>query len=329
MVLVHGVQIWLRQQGEAAANCISNWIKEAFHAALEFWRLGTPSAVMPGVTDVGMVALGSGPPSLQVLDVSNCRKLTDKGLVAVAKGCCNPKSLHLAALVDGCRHTKFLDVNKCSKIEDIGVSSIVSCCSSSLRTLKLLDCYDVGDESILSLADSCKNLKTLIVGGCRNFSDESMKVLAIARSDTLRHLRLDWCSNISHASVSCILSGIGLLLKFCKSLQNLDVSSCPNITKTVCEQVGGDGANVMMIHQVPPQGYVSMPVKQLVRFSRVFLPAGKSKTVPYYLNICKSLNVVTGSDYTVVPYGQHTITVGDGDGSVSFPFEVVVAALFW
>ncbi|KAL5983006.1 hypothetical protein ACLOJK_017086 [Asimina triloba] len=274
------------------------------------------------VTDAGMVALGSGLPSLQVLDVTNCRKLTDKGLVAVAKGCCNLKSLHLAgcrlvtdgllevlskhcphleelgflgcinitssglsALVDGCRHIKFLDVNKCSKIEDIGVSSIVSCCSSSLRTLKLLDCYEVGDESILSLADSCKNLKTLIVGGCRNISDESMKVLAIARSDTLRHLRLDWCSNISDASVSCILSncrnlealdisccpeitdvafsglergeseaclrvlkacncpkitvsGIGLLLKFCKSLQYLDVSSCPNITKTVCEQAG-------------------------------------------------------------------------------------------
>ncbi|KAL5981647.1 hypothetical protein ACLOJK_015710 [Asimina triloba] len=29
-------------------------------------------------------------------------------------------------------------------------------------------------------------------------------------------------------------------------------------------QVGGDGAHVVMVHQVPPQGYVSMPVKQLV-----------------------------------------------------------------
>ncbi|KAL5999526.1 hypothetical protein ACLOJK_037811 [Asimina triloba] len=83
-----------------------------------------------------------------------------------------------------------------------------------------------------------------------------------------------------------------------------------------------DGAHVVMIYQVPPKDYAGMPVKQLVRFSRVFLPAGKSKTVPYNLNICKSLKVVTGSAYTAVPCGHHTIMVGDGDGSVSFPFEV-------
>ncbi|XP_058097821.1 F-box/LRR-repeat protein 4 [Magnolia sinica] len=275
-----------------------------------------------GVTDSGMMALGNSLPSLQALDVSNCRKLTDKGLVAVTKGCCNLKSLQLvgcksvtdgllealskncchleelglhgcvnitnsglSSLVDGCCRIKFLDVNKCSKIGDIGVSRVASSCSSSLRTLKLLDCFEVGDESILSLADSCKDLETLVIGGCRYVSDESIKALALACNHSLRNLRLDWCSNISDSSVSCILSncrnlevldiaccneitdmafrglerggseahlkvlkasncpkitvsGIGVLLEFCKSLEHLDVTSCPHVTKAGCEQAG-------------------------------------------------------------------------------------------
>ncbi|KAL5981648.1 hypothetical protein ACLOJK_015711 [Asimina triloba] len=83
-----------------------------------------------------------------------------------------------------------------------------------------------------------------------------------------------------------------------------------------------DGAHVVMIYSVPPEGYIGTPAKQLVWFSREVVPAGKSKTVPYHLNICKSLKVVTGSAYSVVPYGQHTIMVGDGDQSISFPFHV-------
>ncbi|KAL0662399.1 hypothetical protein Bca4012_099236 [Brassica carinata] len=39
-----------------------------------------------------------------------------------------------------------------SNVGDAGVSSVAKACASSLKTLKLLDCYKVGDESISSLA---------------------------------------------------------------------------------------------------------------------------------------------------------------------------------
>ncbi|CAI0415384.1 unnamed protein product [Linum tenue] len=276
-----------------------------------------------GITDRGVTSIGQGLPALQSLDVSYCRKLTDKGLTAVAEGCPNLKSLHLAGcrfitdeilkslstyctnleelglqgcsnitdsgledLVAGCRRIQFLDINKCSNVGDSGISSVSKACSASLRTLKLLDCYKVGDESIFSLARHCVNLETLIIGGCRDISDESMKSLANSCGRSLRNLRMDWCLNVSDSSLGCILSecrklealdigccevitdaafegfgmgdengmklkvlkvsncpkitvsGISLVLGKCRSLEYLDVRSCPFVTKLECDEAG-------------------------------------------------------------------------------------------
>ncbi|CAK7337845.1 unnamed protein product [Dovyalis caffra] len=275
-----------------------------------------------GISDKGMMSVGGGLSSLQSLNVSYCRKLTDKGLLAVAKGCQDLRSLHLngckfitdevlsalskncpnlqelglqgctsvtdsglANLVSGCRRIHFLDINKCSNVGDSGISNVSEACSSSLKTLKLLDCFRVGDKSILSLARFCKNLETLVVGGCRDISDESIKSLATSCGNSLKNLRMDWCLNISDSSLSCILTecrnlealdvgccgevtdaafhglgtmetimrlkvlkisncpkitvtGIGMLLDKCNSLEYLDVRSCPHITKSGCDEAG-------------------------------------------------------------------------------------------
>ncbi|PIA35404.1 hypothetical protein AQUCO_03500052v1 [Aquilegia coerulea] len=274
-----------------------------------------------GVTDAGMVALGNGLSYLQSLDISHCRKVTDKGLEAIAKGC-NLRSLNLAGckfitdkllqslaencssleelglqgcnkitdmglaiLVNGCRQIKSLDVSKCNNVGNAGVSSVSKACSSYLLTFRLLDCYKIGDDSIFSLAQSCKNLETLVIGGCRDISDESLKSLVLACNHSLKYLRMDWCLNVSDTSLSCVLSqcrslealdigcceeitdmafrnigsegfesrlkflrvsncpkitvsGIGVLLEACKSLEYLDVRSCPNVTKVSCYQAG-------------------------------------------------------------------------------------------
>ena len=212
-----------------------------------------------------MVAIGTGLSSLQSLDVSYCRKLTDKGLIVVAGGCPNLVSLHLTGcrlvtdevlqalsknchnleelglqgctnirdsgltdLVSGCHGINFLDVNKCSNIGDIGVSSVSEACASSLKTLKLLDCYKIGDPSILSIARFCKNLETLIIGGCRDITDESIQLLATACENCLKNLRMDWCLNISNSSLSCILTQ-------CRKLEALDIGCCEELTDSAFE----------------------------------------------------------------------------------------------
>ncbi|KAG5241668.1 hypothetical protein OIU76_024838 [Salix suchowensis] len=275
-----------------------------------------------GISDKGMMSIGGGLSSLQSLNVSYCKKLTDKGLSAVAEGCQDLQVLHLdgckfvtdkvlkalskncpnlqelglqgctrvtdcglADLVSGCRWIHFLDINKCSNVGDSGISNVSEACSSSLKTLKLLDCFRVGDGSILSLARFCKNLETLIIGGCRDISDESIKSLATSCGSSLKNLRMDWCLNISNSSLSRVLAecrnlealdircceevtdaafhglgtmgtemrlkvlkisncqkitvtGIGMLLDKCNSLEYLDVRSCPYITKSGCDEAG-------------------------------------------------------------------------------------------
>lgn len=228
-----------------------------------------------GITDVGLMAIGRNLSHLQSLDVSYCRKLTDKGLSAIAESCCDLRSLHLAGcrsvndkvlealsknchnleelglqgctyitdsgltfLVKGCQRMKFLDINKCSNISDIGVCSVSISCSCSLKTLKLLDCYKVGDESVLSLAQFCKNLETLIIGGCRDISDESVKSLAIAAcSHSLKNLRMDWCLNISDLSLNCIFCN-------CRNLEALDIGCCEEVTDAAFQGLNKGGSKL-------------------------------------------------------------------------------------
>ncbi|KAL3824288.1 hypothetical protein ACJIZ3_020317 [Penstemon smallii] len=227
-----------------------------------------------GITDKGITEIGTKLRSLQSLDVSYCRKLTDKGLSAVAMGCHNLTSLHLAGcrfvtdallsalsmscnkledlgfegctsltdsgltvLVEGCKSLKHLDFNKCSNIGDLGISSISKACSSSLLTLKLLDCCKVGDDSILSLATHCKNLETLVIGGCRNISDEPIKSLAAACSSSLKNMRMDWCLNVSDISLDCIFL-------LCKKLEVLDVGCCEEITDVAFQGLGNEDSKL-------------------------------------------------------------------------------------
>ncbi|CAK9139106.1 unnamed protein product, partial [Ilex paraguariensis] len=221
--------------------------------------------VFTGITDAGVAVIGSGLSFLQSLDVSDCRKLTDKGLSALVEGCRDLRTLHVSAcrfvtdellralskychkleelslqgcanitdagltvLVDGCQRIKHLDVNKCSKVGDVGISSVSKACSSSLITLKLLDCYKVGDESILSLAKYCRNIETLIIGGCQAISNDSVKSLAAACYQSLKRLRMDWCLNVSDSSLNSILSQ-------CSNLELLDIGCCEKVTDAAFE----------------------------------------------------------------------------------------------
>lgn len=215
-----------------------------------------------------MQSIGGKLSSLQFLDVSYCRKLTDKGLSAVVEGCTDLRSIHLTCckfvtdkllqalskncpglqelglqgctnitndgltdLVRGCKRIQFLDINKCSGVGDTGICNLSKACSSHIKTLKMLDCCRVGDESITSIAMFCNNLETLIIGGCREITDVSMKSLVSACKNSLKILRMDWCLNISDSSLSCILNE-------CRSLEALDIGCCEEITDAAFQGLG-------------------------------------------------------------------------------------------
>lgn len=108
------------------------------------------------------------------------------------------------------------------KVSDVGVSSICRACSR-LKTLKLMDCYEIGDGTILSLAKFCGNLETLNIVGSEDVSADAMKTLATACGSSLKILSMDGCPNVSDYLVSCILCQ-------CRNLEALGVRCCEELT---------------------------------------------------------------------------------------------------
>ncbi|GER55325.1 F-box/LRR-repeat protein 4 [Striga asiatica] len=225
-----------------------------------------------GITDKGMDAIGCGLPLLESLDISECRKVGDKGLSSVANGSRNLRSIRaagcrlvtdallkalsmscthlqeldlakcsnlsdsgLALLVEGCKRLRHLNLNKCTNIGDFGICKVAEACNSWLSTLELLDCFRIGDESIHAIAKYCNNLETLVVGGCRDVSNEAVKTLAFAACQTsLKSLRMDWCPNVSDESLDGVLA-------LCTKLEVLDVGCCEQVTDGAFRSLQSNG----------------------------------------------------------------------------------------
>lgn len=81
-----------------------------------------------------------------------------------------------------------------------------------------------------------------------------------------------------------------------------------------------EGHEVVLVYDVPPEHIKGAPLKQLIAFKKVTVPAGESRTVKFDLNVCKSLQIVDYNAYQLLPSGEHTIVIGDG--VTSFPIRV-------
>ncbi|KAG4998706.1 hypothetical protein JHK84_029749 [Glycine max] len=86
-----------------------------------------------------------------------------------------------------------------------------------------MDCYEIGDGTILSLAKFCGNLETLNIVGSEDVSADAMKTLATACGSSLKILSMDGCPNVSDYLVSCILCQ-------CRNLEALGVRCCEELT---------------------------------------------------------------------------------------------------
>ncbi|OAY62546.1 putative beta-D-xylosidase 2 [Ananas comosus] len=148
-------------------------------------------------------------------------------------------------------------------------------------------------------------------------------------------------SNYTYGGVRCFSCSVTISLdstEFCKPLsykEEVNASTCPalKIDELPCKEtiefdVGvtnhgtRGGSNVVIVYSKPPAEVADAPLKQVVGYQRVFVPAGGTAKVHFSLNACKALGLVEKTAYTVLPSGTSTIVVGDGDVAVSFPVEV-------
>ncbi|GKU90895.1 hypothetical protein SLEP1_g4839 [Rubroshorea leprosula] len=222
------------------------------------------------VTDEALKAISRHCPNLEDLGLCRCTKITDSGLADLVNGCHHIRFLDInkcsnvgdtgiSSLAKACSSSlKTLKMLDCYKVGDEAILSLAKFCEN-LETLMFSGCQDISDESMKSLAMSCKNsLKNLRMNWCLNISDSSLSCI-LTHCENLEAVDIECCAEVTDAAFQNLengeielhlkvlkvsncpkitVLGIGILLNKCNSLEYLDVSSCPHISKEGCDEAG-------------------------------------------------------------------------------------------
>jgi len=201
--------------------------------------------------------------SLTSLNLSRCLKMSDAGIIGMARNCPNLQSLSLCALqeitdegvvkiAEYCPHLREIDLSLCSKITDTSVMHLARSCPGLTKCV-LFNCNLVTDMGVITLLGCCPQLRHVNVSCCVRLTDRSFE--DIARScPSLRHLFLEEC-NLSEAGLMYIkdcanlktlkmgyskaLSDVVLeqLAEGCPHIRDLDLSYCNKISSTCLSRV--------------------------------------------------------------------------------------------
>ncbi|XP_027094957.1 probable beta-D-xylosidase 5 [Coffea arabica] len=127
--------------------------------------------------------------------------------------------------------------------------------------------------------------------------------------------------------------------QFCRDLNYTDGAKAPACPGVLIDDINSDNLNIefevkvanvgerdssesLLIYWVPPQAIVDAPIKQLVAFEKVFVPAGESVKAKFNLNAGKNLGLIDYKGYNILASGEHTIVIGENDAS--FPLHIEI-----
>ena len=134
------------------------------------------------------------------------------------------------------------------------------------------------------------------------------------RSLNIKLHKLQHCRNVNYSASAYKPMCPAVLIEDLKCHDNIEF-------EVQVKNVGRrDGSEVVMVYRVPPEGIVGAPMKELITFKRVSVAAGRSKTIKFVVNACKSLGIVDYTANHLLPAGRHTLMIGDG--AVSFPVNI-------
>ncbi|RAL09945.1 uncharacterized protein BO97DRAFT_436449 [Aspergillus homomorphus CBS 101889] len=167
------------------------------------------------LSDKGVSDLVEGNRHLQALDVSDLRHLTDHTLHTVAKNC--PR-------------LQGLNITNCIKVTDESLIVVSRNCRQ-IKRLKLNGVAQVTDKSILSFAQSCPAILEIDLHDCKLVTNQSITAL-MTTLQTLRELRLAHCSEIDDMAFLELPPHISL-----DSLRILDLTSCENVKDAAVERI--------------------------------------------------------------------------------------------
>ncbi|KAE8352031.1 hypothetical protein BDV28DRAFT_158244 [Aspergillus coremiiformis] len=221
------------------------------------------------LTDKGVSDLVEGNRQLQALDVSDLRSLTDHTLYTVAKNCPRLQGLNITNCIkvtddslivvsENCRLIKRLKLNGVIQVTDNAILSFACNCPAILE-IDLHDCKSVTNRSVTALMATLSTLRELRLAHCTEIDDSAFLELPKHLSmDSLRILDLTACEHVRDDAVECIVNSA-------PRLRNLVLAKCRFITDRAVWAICKLGKNLHYVHLGHCSNITDTAVIQLVK----------------------------------------------------------------
>lgn len=167
---------------------------------------------------------------LRKLNVAGCRRISDEGLVEVAKNCTRLKELN---------------VRQCDKLTDASIRAVTHNCLE-LEVLNLEEIYSAshriflfdqeGDGRGVVEKNLVKKVKDVNLTSCSGLSDLAVGHL-FHRAKQLRAITLSSCTGISDQALAWMLEDMLDKSKGGECLEHVDVSYCPQLSANAIRQL--------------------------------------------------------------------------------------------
>lgn len=218
--------------------------------------------------DNALKEIGMNCGNLLELDISNCRRVDDHGLRAIAIGCTKLQQLRIQCndyITGASLHEIFKNLNqlaslsliKCSKLTDkdfeylLRIHQRISSSQSRRQSVpnrsktssdaniseyslnksqKLMAIGDSNTQKSLMNQSIITSLRELNLSGCARLTDYTTKIISNTFSITLLKLNVSHNKNISNLSAKYLSEG-------CTKLQELDLTNCPALTDDAIEMI--------------------------------------------------------------------------------------------
>ena len=142
-----------------------------------FTNLKTLTVSCSSVSDKCLAALGAGCSLLSTLNLRYCKNISDDGVIEFTqhhhhrnlkvidlRECRGITDRSLSALAESCPDLESLNVSGCS-ISDCGLLEVVKCCKE-MKALDLRNCSSLSDSSLWSAVQNLPSLESLRCSGC-------------------------------------------------------------------------------------------------------------------------------------------------------------------
>lgn len=172
------------------------------------------------LTDLELLPVIGQNHHLEKVDVTGCRGLSRRTLVALSLSCPNLQQLSL---------------RQCDWVDSLSLRSLADRCSR-LVSIDLTACKQLNDEAVCYLVRKCPKIRSLSLAVNANISDGSVQEVAKLCTE-LEHLDLTGCLRLRNESIRTVA-------EYCTKLSSLKVNHCHNITEGCLEVLRKKGVDI-------------------------------------------------------------------------------------